>query len=126
MSDRPIRIQLSRAKGWRKPANTIHVARPNRDSNPYLIIHEGKRWAVWRNGRTDIHQARDQAHAHDIAVSLFDQEMRAACEADPQAAELMFARLRGRNLACWCAPHFRCHADVLLELANAPLRCEPA
>jgi hypothetical protein len=34
--------------------------------------------------------------------------------------------LRGRDLACWCAPTFDCHADVLLELANAPLRCEAA
>lgn len=30
--------------------------------------------------------------------------------------------LRGLNLACWCSlrPGTRCHADVLLELANAP------
>jgi hypothetical protein len=29
-------------------------------------------------------------------------------------------RLRGWNLACWCKPGSPCHADVLLELANAP------
>ncbi len=28
--------------------------------------------------------------------------------------------LRGKNLACWCALGAPCHADVLLELANAP------
>jgi hypothetical protein len=27
--------------------------------------------------------------------------------------------LRGKNLACWCKPGEPCHADVLLELANA-------
>lgn len=27
--------------------------------------------------------------------------------------------LRGRDLACWCPPGSPCHADVLLELANA-------
>lgn len=27
--------------------------------------------------------------------------------------------LRGRDLACWCPPDAPCHADVLLELANA-------
>ena len=34
--------------------------------------------------------------------------------------ELMAAlpELRGKTLACWCAP-LPCHADVLLELANA-------
>jgi hypothetical protein len=26
--------------------------------------------------------------------------------------------LRGRDLACWCAPWEPCHADVLLEVAN--------
>lgn len=28
-------------------------------------------------------------------------------------------QLRGKNLACWCAPDEPCHADALLELANA-------
>jgi hypothetical protein len=28
------------------------------------------------------------------------------------------APLRGKNLACWCAPDERCHADILLKLAN--------
>jgi hypothetical protein len=34
--------------------------------------------------------------------------------------ELMAAlsELRGKDLACWCAPK-RCHAEVLRELANA-------
>lgn len=27
--------------------------------------------------------------------------------------------LRGKNLACWCPPGSPCHADVLLEIANA-------
>lgn len=27
--------------------------------------------------------------------------------------------LHGANLACWCSPGQACHADVLLELANA-------
>lgn len=27
--------------------------------------------------------------------------------------------LRGKDLACWCSPGAPCHADVLLELANA-------
>jgi hypothetical protein len=27
--------------------------------------------------------------------------------------------LRRKNLACWCAQGDPCHADVLLELANA-------
>lgn len=30
--------------------------------------------------------------------------------------------LRGKNLACWCRLDRPCHADVLLELANAGSR----
>ena len=30
------------------------------------------------------------------------------------------AELGGKNLACWCPLDQPCHADVLLELANAP------
>ena len=36
--------------------------------------------------------------------------------------EILRQELRGKNLACWCAPSCACHADVLLELANV----EPA
>lgn len=28
------------------------------------------------------------------------------------------AELKGKNLACWCAPGAPCHADVLLDIAN--------
>ncbi|ETX26587.1 DUF4326 domain-containing protein [Roseivivax isoporae] len=30
--------------------------------------------------------------------------------------------LRGKDLACWCPLDQPCHADVLLEIANRPLR----
>jgi hypothetical protein len=32
--------------------------------------------------------------------------------------------LRGKDLACWCRLDQACHATVLLEIANAPLRCD--
>ena len=37
-----------------------------------------------------------------------------------QQPELMAAlpELRDKDLACWCVPSWRCHAEVLLELAN--------
>lgn len=34
------------------------------------------------------------------------------------------SNLRGKNLACWCKPGEPCHADVLLEIANRPIKCE--
>ena len=38
-------------------------------------------------------------------------------EAPPDPSEL-----RGKNLACFCPLDKPCHADVLLDLANAELR----
>lgn len=32
---------------------------------------------------------------------------------------LDLSELRGKNLACWCRMGESCHADVLLEMANA-------
>lgn len=34
------------------------------------------------------------------------------------ASGLDLSPLRGKDLACWCAPGAPCHADILLELAN--------
>jgi hypothetical protein len=40
--------------------------------------------------------------------------------ARPDLVAAARAELRGRTLACWCRPGDPCHADVLLEMANAP------
>jgi hypothetical protein len=36
-----------------------------------------------------------------------------------QALVASLDELRGRDLACWCPLDEPCHADVLLEIANA-------
>lgn len=41
--------------------------------------------------------------------------LRFACETAPL---MDVTPLRGKNLACWCAPSASCHADILLDLAN--------
>lgn len=40
----------------------------------------------------------------------------------PPTIDQIQEELRGKNLACWCPLDQPCHADVLLELANADLR----
>jgi len=93
----PIRVQLSRAKGWRMPPNTVKVDRSTRWGNPYQGGHDGD---------------GDRAYL----VGLF----RAYLSRPEQAAlvEVAVNHLRGKNLACWCPPDQPCHADVLLEIAN--------
>ena len=91
----PVRVQLSRKKGWRMPDNTVKVDRSTKWGNPFVVGE-------------DALDARDAVIAFDVAVAnqLIDY---------PNPLDL-----RGKNLACWCALDAKCHADVLLRMANGP------
>lgn len=113
---KPVRLRLSRRKGFVLQAASrainglpaINVARPNRDGNPFAI---GRPYET-KGARTKYVTSAEQAvalHLAYIAVAMVD---------DPQSCGLMWARLRGKNLACWCAPGTPCHANTLLDLAN--------
>ena len=97
----PVRVQRSRAKGWRMPADTVYVGRPTM---------WGNRWQVgtWSN-----HLGRQVASVQE-AVDVY------ATLAWPEGYHIAWVRerLAGKNLACWCRLDQPCHADVLLELAN--------
>jgi hypothetical protein len=100
MADKPIRIQLSRAKGWRMPENTVKVDRTTKWGNPFKLLFPGR-------------------HGATVAVNAF---RRALADRDHSHCALIadqIGELRGKNLACWCPLDQPCHADVLLELANA-------
>ena len=70
----------------------VYVGRPSRWGNPFRIGRDG---------------SRAEAIAKYEAWVLERSDLLAA-----------LPTLRGRDLACWCAP-LPCHADVLLRLANA-------
>jgi hypothetical protein len=120
----PRRIQLSRRKGWRKPANTVVVARPTRWGNPFPVAVYGQAKAVdlhrrWLEGTLSAEEG--------AGLSRCDRWS----DPGPRFVALPTLRqgilddlgdLRGRNLACWCGLDKPCHADVLLELANATPR----
>lgn len=93
-AEKPARLQLSRRKGAKLPANAMSVARPSKWGNPFKV------------GEV----AEDAAEA----VAMFRDWMTAPYQQNqPDPAEL-----RGKSLACWCKLGDPCHADVLLELAN--------
>lgn len=85
----PFRVQLRRTKGWRMPANTVKVTRPG----------------PWGNYAGATRQA-------------FEDDLANMSNADKAFYLDQVKQLRGKNLACWCAPNVACHADVLLALAN--------
>ena len=106
----PSRVQLSRAKGWRMPANTIKVDRTTRYGNPFtptmICVTPSK------------HYKPGEEIGVDGAVRAFRTSLQTMQHRRPDEYTALVDALRGKNLACWCKPGARCHADVLLELAN--------
>jgi len=105
----PVRIQLSRKKGFRLQERSraingleaVKVDRATRFGNP---VYEG----MWKN-YTAADAVRDFRKwiTGDLSVRTYGPP--------PDISDL-----RGKNLACWCKPGEPCHADVLLEVANEP------
>jgi hypothetical protein len=102
----PVRIQRKRTKGWRMPPGAVYVGRPSLWGNPYR-----KGESYFGGSRTD---------SWDI-VDLFRDECPRRAAWDYVGYVDWLAPLRGRDLVCWCPLDQPCHADVLLELANAPV-----
>jgi hypothetical protein len=141
----PDRIQLSRAAGWRMPPNTVSVARgpgriwgnPWKVANPGFVEpppHPGLPPCGWNLSRpleateaVSFFRAWMEGYALPVEGSPWRDHMtKEGCRMVWDAFALrraeIFQRLpelRGKRLACWCKPGSPCHADVLLELANA-------
>jgi hypothetical protein len=112
----PKRIQLSRAAGWRLPKNTVKVDRSTLFGNPYRIgepldAKASRRWG-WQ-----ISPAGRKIVCEDAAETV--KRFKHALQWDEAIHDHVREKLKGRDLACWCAPDSPCHADVLLWLANA-------
>lgn len=117
MSEAPRRIRLSRAKGWRIPENTLKVDRSTRWGNPFEIGYHRC------SGHGLAYQEEPVGDAGRVV--RFFREMLFFQDRNYPSNEEIIAELRGKNLACWCALDASCHADVLLEIANAPLHAAP-
>ena len=94
---KPIRIQLSRKRGWRIPENTVVVSRPSKWGND------------WRVGKDGTAAECVAHHKRRLDGNVWTFPTRDDIERE----------LRGKNLACWCKLGAPCHADTLLEIANA-------
>jgi hypothetical protein len=95
MADGPRRIQRRRTKGWRMPEGAVYVGRPTRWGNMF---------GTTACDTVTVGTAREAVECFRKVVTAEKWDLRA---------------LRGKPLACWCPLDQPCHADVLLELANA-------
>ena len=124
MSGAPKRIQLRRTKGWRMPERAVKVDRSTRWGNPFVVhSHElcGDDLA-----KCTLHEDLVAVDWPDEAVVGFRHMLLFPVQFQPSYPDLDEIRyqLGGRDLACWCPLDAPCHADVLLELANATTRGE--
>lgn len=94
------------------PPNTVCVTRGTRYGNPYRVG-----WYC-RPATGEVFPHHQQgSHLIDVeqALLLFRNYAEERLGEEPGWLE----PLRGKNLACFCRVGELCHADVLLELANA-------
>ena len=112
---KPVRLRLSRKRGFDLQAHSrsvnslpaVSVARPGKWGNPFAIGKQVKDDSgIWR----ELDSPRKVVTAFETMLCLAERNY-------PPTAEIV-SELRGKNLACWCAPDAPCHADVLLRLAN--------
>lgn len=129
---KPVRLQLSRAKGFNLQALSqatnglpaVKVTRPGLFGNPF--IHDDAREAV--------EAFRRLCQGGTQSFEMGPGRLRYAPSAHPNSLHWAWSdwlrkeglpAIRGKNLACACALSEPCHADVLLDLANRPI-CEAA
>lgn len=104
----PVRIQRRRVRGWRMPPNTIYVGRPTRWGNPFFTAD------LFEAALSQFPVSSVTLDLWRLAGGRVDMLIAMAGRVLPVLAEL-----RGKNLACWCPLDRPCHADMLLEIANA-------
>ena len=119
----PKRVQMTRQKPWRA------------DHPDAVIVDRRTRWGNWWKVRKDspttyglsifdgafVERGKTRTEATSMAVSWFREDCLEVLHAETDGK--FYDRLltiRGKDLACWCPLDQPCHADVLLELANAP------
>ena len=93
------------------PPGAIYVGRPGEFGNPFA--HEDTGVAVAMYGawlRGGLRTARMTDCRKVLSGPLHERRARILAN---------MHWLRGKHLACWCRLDQPCHADVLLEIANA-------
>lgn len=103
----PKRIQRKRSKGWRMPEGAVYVGRPTQWGNPFTV----------ERAELELSGAGLPGDLADLlVVTVYRTWVKREVD---EFLTIDLEPLRGRDLACWCPLDRPCHADVLLELANA-------
>lgn len=97
------RIQRKRTKGWKMPEGAVYVGRPGIFGNPFKVSYDFSPLAAVGAFRRWLNGAPGTAGGGLRRLAVLAR----------------INELRGKDLACFCPLNQPCHADVLLEIANA-------
>lgn len=81
------------------------------DTDPNAVVVKVDRTTPWGN---PFHTLKESER--NWSCDMFQEYALWRLQKEPD----WLSELRGKYLACWCAPK-RCHADTLIVLANYPL-----
>ena len=90
----------------------------NRHQERLVGVYVGRgRGSTWGNpfSHLEVSAASFRVSTRDEAIARY----RSWLIGQPELMYRARTELRGKDLACWCAPR-PCHADILLGVANAP------
>lgn len=117
----PKRVQRKRTKGWRKPEDAVYVGRPSKWGNPWPPGRKMGECGIGILMDADLIKVVKADHDHLItleeSVLLYRFQILGSIEYNGDYYDI--EQLRGKDLMCWCPLDQPCHADVLLEIANA-------
>jgi hypothetical protein len=130
-----MRIQRKRSKGWRMPEGTVYVGRPGLFGNPWLIGDPhglfdadvsylnlpipvtphlaAEQYSAWLEGYAINKDMMPSSLTREGRRAIWDELVRKRAKIFAN-----LARIKGKDLACWCPLDQPCHADVLLKIAN--------
>lgn len=121
----PVRIQLRRTPGWRKPAGAAVVSRPTVFGNPWSVAEIAAKGLIAEGFEAEVCVSEYRAwvlHGGEPAKIVMHPTYLFLHERWKKLTARL-PELKGRDLACWCplpavGQPDHCHASVLLELAN--------
>jgi hypothetical protein len=103
----PVRFQLSRRRGYRKPEGCVVCTRASRWGNPYKL--------------TDFHPLMSEPARRAMAIDCFQRLLAGQIENGIHrlkfTVEDVRRELAGKDLGCFCALSAECHVDTLLRVA---------
>lgn len=127
----PVRIHRPRARGWKRPPDTVYIGCGTRFWNmPVCVPHNCRRKpcpCCWHDGETSSYCCVDTYREYILSGienrPSYTGSFRYgfdAMDGYPYRAAIIkrLPKLRGKNLACRCPLDKPCPVDVLLEFAN--------